>query len=176
MEALPAPQREVATLAIDNPVDPSSPEVLAAAPLLDARTFLSSTLAKSGIYPAIDPLPSTSRLMDPAIVGREHYDTARAVRHVLRTARDLLEGGEDGRERPFSAADRLVMARARKLQRFFTQPFAVAEAFTGRRGQVVPLAETIRGCQAVLAGAYDGVEDDALMWRGSIDEPAQRTA
>jgi RNA polymerase sigma factor (sigma-70 family) len=160
----------ICLLAIDNPIDPLAPAVVAASQCLDARTFLSFALARSGLYPAVDPLLSTSRLMDPAIVGQDHYEVACAVRRLLRECRDLQEGGADGKSRRLTASDRTLIARARKVQRFLTQPFAVAEAFTGRPGQIVPLTETIRGCKALLAGEYDGVEEEALMWRGPIDQ------
>jgi len=127
-------------------------------------------------YPAIDPLLSTSRIMDPAIIGRKHYDVACGVRDLLRRYREIQESAPDSKPRQLGAADLTLVARARKIQRFFSQPFAVAEAFTGRPGEVVPLAETIRACQALLAGAYDNVPEDAFMWRGTIDQVMARPA
>ncbi len=157
-------------LPIKDPIDVLSPEVLAATEMLDARVYLSFHLAKKGIWPAVDPLLSVSRLMDPAIVGQEHYELAMGVRQLLRRQRDLLEGAPDGQMRHLDADDLTLLARASKVQRFFSQPFAVAEPFTGRPGRVVPLAETIRACKALLAGAYDHLPEDAFTWRGTIDE------
>lgn len=156
-------------LPIDNPIDAASPAVLAASQLLDARAYLSSDLGRSGLWPAVDPLLSTSRLLDPAIVGPEHYDVACGARRLLRRYRELQESAPDGKTRQLTAEEIALIARARKVQRFFTQPFAVAAPFTGRPGQVVPLAETIRACEALLAGAYDDTPEGAFMWRGAID-------
>jgi RNA polymerase sigma factor (sigma-70 family) len=172
-----APEEEPRTLGassivflpIDNAIDIASPALLAASPLLDARISLSFTQGKTGIWPAVDPLLSTSRLMDPAGISIEHYEAARAVRELLRRQRDLLEGAPDGRLAPYTAEDRLLLSRARKLQRFFSQPFAVAAPFTKRSGQTVALADTIRSCRELLAGAYDDIPEDAFMWRGAID-------
>lgn len=165
----PAGAGQVIALPIDNSVDTSSPAVMAASALLDARTYLSANLGRSGIWPAVDPLLSTSRLMDPALIGQEYYEVARDVRALLRRYRELQEAAPDGQARPLSADDRTLIARARRMQRFFTQPFAVAEPFTGRAGQSVPLAETIRVCEALLSGAYDGVPEEAFLWRGTIE-------
>ena len=159
-------------LPIANAIDSASPAALAASPLLDARIFLSFTLAKKGVWPAIDPLLSTSRLMDPARISQSHYDAARAVRTLLRRQRDLLEGAPDGKPHEYTTEERLLIARARKVQQFFSQPFAVATAFTGRPGQVVPLEQTIRGYEALLAGHYDSVPEEALLWLGAL-LPAQ---
>ncbi len=166
----PSGAGQMICLPIKDPIDVLSLEVLAATELLDARICLSFHLAKRGIWPAVDPLLSVSRLMDPAIIGREHYDVAMGVRQLLRRQRDLLEGAPDGRTRHLDADDLTLLARASKVQRFFSQPFAVAEPFTGRPGRVVPLAETIRACKALLAGAYDYLPEDAFTWRGTIDE------
>lgn len=165
----PTGTNQIVFLPIDNSIDIASPAALAVSPLLDARIYLSVTLAKLGIWPAIDPLLSTSRLMDPAILGREHHDVARAVRDLLRRQRELLEGAPEGKLRAFTADERRLIARARKVQRFVSQPFAVAEEFTGRAGQVVPLAETLRACKALLDGHYDDVQEEAFMWRGALD-------
>jgi RNA polymerase sigma factor (sigma-70 family) len=167
----PSGTSQVICLPLDNPIDTTSPSVLTATGLLDARTYLSLPLAKSGIWPAVDPLLSTSRIMDPATIGQKHYDVARAARQLLRKTRELQEGVPDGRMPELTAADRILVTRARKLQRFFTQPFVVAEAFTGRPGQAVPLSETLRVCAALLAGAYDDTPEEEFMWRGTIDEP-----
>jgi RNA polymerase sigma factor (sigma-70 family) len=156
-------------LPIDNSIDMSSPAVLAVSPLLDARIFLSFTLARQGIWPAIDPLLSTSCRMDPTQIGGEHYDTARAVRDLLRRERDVLEGTPEGKSRDLTAEERGLIARARKARRFISQPFAVAAPFTGRPGHIVPLAETLRAYKAILAGQYDDVPEETFMWRGGLD-------
>jgi len=160
-------------LPIDNSIDASSPAVLAGSSLLDARTYLSFTLAKAGVWPAVDPLLSTSRLMDPAIVGQKHYEVARGVRDLLRRYRELQEGAPDGKTRTLSAEDRTLMARARRVQRFLTQPFFVAEPFTKRAGQYVSRADTVRGFKALLDGAYDDLPEDAFLWRGSIEQAVE---
>ena len=155
-------------LPLHTAIDRTSPAALAIAPFLDARIVLSFTLAKEGIWPALDPLESTSRLMDRAIIGPKHFEVARAIRDLLRHERDLLEGTPDGQIRDQTAEERDRISRARKVQRFCSQPFAVAEAFTGRKGQVVPHAETIRAYDAVLAGQYDALPDEAFLWRGGL--------
>jgi F-type H+-transporting ATPase subunit beta len=114
-------------------------------------------------------LLSTSRRLDPALIGGEHYDTARAVRELLRRERELLEATPDGKLGDLTAAERGLIARARKARRFISQPFAVAVAFTGRPGQVVPLAETLRAYKAILAGQYDDLPEEAFLWRGGLD-------
>ncbi len=159
-------------LPIDDAVDMAFPAVLAASALLDARICLSFALGKSGIWPAIDPLLSTSRLMDPAIIGHDHYEAAQGVRRLLRRYRELQESGQDGRPHALTDEDRVLVARARKVQRFFSQPFVVAEPFTRRPGRYVPLSETVRSFKALLEGAYDDLPDEAFMMRGSIDEVA----
>jgi len=161
-------------LPIDNPIDAASPAALAASSLLDARTYLSSALGKAGIWPAVDPLLSTSRLMDPAIIGQEHYDVARGVRDLLRHYRDLQEGAPDGAPRSLTPEDHMIVARARRVQRFLTQPFFVAEPFTGRASQYVSRAETIRGFKALLEGAYDDLPEDAFLWCGPIEQAVER--
>jgi F-type H+-transporting ATPase subunit beta len=155
-------------LPIENTVDDASAAALAVSPLLDARIYLSLTLAKRGIWPAIDPLLSVSRQMDPTIIGMDHYEVAHAARDLLRSERDLLEAAPDGRPRDLSDADRGLIARARKAQRFFSQPFAVATPFTGRPGQVVPLTETLRAYKALLAGEYDDLPEEVFAWRGTL--------
>lgn len=163
-------------LPIDDSIDAASPAVLAASPLLDARTYFSATLGRSGLWPSIDPLLSTSRLLDPTIVGKEHYAVAADVRQLLRRYRDLQEGGLDGQGRSHSAGDRALIARARRVQKFLTQPFAVAAPFTGRPGEVVPFTETLRDCMALLAGAYDDVPEETLIWRGALNRTSAHVA
>ena len=137
---------------------------------LDATTVLSRSIAELGIYPAVDPLDSSSRILDPHILGREHYETARAVQKVLEKYRQLQDviavlGMEE-----LSVEDRTVVNRARRIQRFLSQPFHVAENFTGMQGRYVPLKETIRSFQAILAGDVDDLPEQAFLFCGGIDE------
>ena len=137
---------------------------------LDATTVLSRQIAELGIYPAVDPLDSTSRIVDPHIIGEEHYEVARGVQEVLQKYKELQDiiailGMEE-----LSDEDKLVVARARKIQRFLSQPFFVAEAFTGTPGKYVPLKETIRGFKEILEGKHDDVPESAFYMVGSIDE------
>ncbi len=137
---------------------------------LDAITVLSRQIVELGIYPAVDPLDSTSRLLDPRVVGKKHYDTARRVQEVLQRYRELQDiiaiMGID----ELSAEDRLTVARARKVQRFLSQPFFVAKGFTGTEGKYVPISETIRGFDEILSGKYDHLDEAAFYMKGSIDE------
>jgi len=131
---------------------------------------LSRDIASQGIYPAIDPLDSTSRQLDPLVVGQEHYGIARSVQNVLQRYKELKDiiailGMDE-----LSEEDKLVVYRARKIQRFFSQPFHVAEVFTGAPGKYVPLKETIRGFKGILAGEYDHLPEQAFYMVGSIDE------
>ena len=137
---------------------------------LDATTVLSRSIAELGIYPAVDPLDSTSRILDPAVIGKEHYDTARAVQSVLEKYRQLQDiiavlGMDE-----LGAEDRAVVSRARRIQRFLSQPFHVAEAFTGMEGKYVRLADTIKGFQAILGGDVDDLPEQAFLMCGGIDE------
>ena len=137
---------------------------------LDATTVLSRQIAELGIYPAVDPLDSTSRIMDPNIIGQEHYETARAVQEVLQRYKELQDiiailGMEE-----LSEDDKLVVARARKIQRFFSQPFFVAEQFTGMTGKYVPIKETIRGFKEIVAGKHDDLPEAAFFMVGTIEE------
>jgi F-type H+-transporting ATPase subunit beta len=123
-----------------------------------------------GIYPAVDPLASTSRILDPLIVGQEHYDTAQQVKGVLQRFKDLQDiiailGIDE-----LSDEDKLTVARARKIQRFLSQPFHVAEQFTGRAGKYVKLADTIRGFQEIVAGKHDEIPEQAFYMQGTIEE------
>jgi F-type H+-transporting ATPase subunit beta len=136
---------------------------------LDATTVLSRQIAELGIYPAVDPLDSTSRMLDPRILGEEHYRVAREVQRVLQTYKSLQDiiailGMDE-----LSEEDKLTVSRARKIQRFFSQPFHVAEVFTGRPGVFVPLEETIRGFSEIVAGKHDDVPEAAFYMVGSID-------
>ena len=137
---------------------------------LDATTVLSRQIAELGIYPAVDPLDSTSRIMDPNIIGQEHYETARAVQEVLQRYKELQDiiailGMEE-----LSDDDKLVVARARKIQRFFSQPFFVAEQFTGMTGKYVPIRETIKGFKEIVAGKHDDLPEAAFFMVGTIEE------
>ncbi|MCX5797225.1 MAG: F0F1 ATP synthase subunit beta [Elusimicrobia bacterium] len=137
---------------------------------LDATTVLSRQLTELGIYPAVDPLDSTSRILDPKIVGAEHYSVARSVQKVLQRYRDLQDiiailGIDE-----LSDEDKLVVARARKIQKFLSQPFFVAQQFTGRPGKYVKLKDTIAGFRDLVAGKYDSLPEQAFYMVGSIDE------
>jgi F-type H+-transporting ATPase subunit beta len=137
---------------------------------LDATTVLSRAISELGIYPAVDPLDSTSTMLTPAIVGDEHYATARAVQQTLQRYKDLQDiiailGMDE-----LSEDDRLAVARARKIQRFLSQPFFVAAQFTGRSGKYVPLKETIAGFREILSGALDDLPEQAFYMCGNIEE------
>ncbi|HNC74889.1 MAG TPA: F0F1 ATP synthase subunit beta, partial [Elusimicrobiota bacterium] len=141
---------------------------------LDATTVLSRQIAELGIYPAVDPLDSTSRILDPKIVGQEHYDTARAVQRVLQRYRDLQDiiailGIDE-----LSEEDKLLVARARKIQKFLSQPFHVAEQFTGIPGRYVALKDTIRGFRELVDGKWDHLPEQAFFMVGGIEEAAEK--
>jgi len=141
---------------------------------LDATTVLSRSIAELGIYPAVDPLDSTSRSLDPRIVGEEHYTTAREVQRVLQTYKSLQDiiailGMDE-----LSEEDKLVVARARKIQRFLSQPFHVAEVFTGFPGVFVPIADTVRSFKAIVAGEYDYLPEAAFYMVGTIEESVKK--
>jgi F-type H+-transporting ATPase subunit beta len=141
---------------------------------LDAKTVLSRAIAELGIYPAVDPLDSSSRILDPLVVGDEHYDTARAVQATLQRYKDLQDiiailGMEE-----LSDDDKLAVARARKIQRFLSQPFFVAEQFTGMKGKYVEVKDTIRGFQEILAGKHDDLPEQAFYMVGSIEEAIEK--
>ena len=137
---------------------------------LDATTVLSRSIAELGIYPAVDPLDSTSRILDPAVIGRKHYETARAVQSVLEKYRQLQDiiavlGMDE-----LGAEDRAIVGRARRIQRFLSQPFHVAENFTGMEGRYVKIEDTIKGFQAILGGDVDDLPEQAFLLCGTIDE------
>ncbi|MCT4607185.1 MAG: F0F1 ATP synthase subunit beta [Marinisporobacter sp.] len=141
---------------------------------LDAQTVLSRAITELGIYPAVDPLDSNSRIMDPEIIGEEHYSVARKVQEVLQRYKELQDiiailGMDE-----LSDEDKLLVARARKVQRFFSQPFSVAEAFTGMEGKYVPLKETIRGFKEILEGKHDDLPESSFLFVGSIDEAVEK--
>jgi F-type H+-transporting ATPase subunit beta len=137
---------------------------------LDATTVLSRGISEKGIYPAVDPLDSTSRILDPAIVGEEHYQVARDVQEVLQRYKELQDiiailGMDE-----LSDEDKITVARARKMQSFFSQPFNVAEQFTGLEGKYVPLKETVRGFKEILEGKHDNLPESAFLYVGTIEE------
>ena len=143
---------------------------------LDATTVLSRQIAELGIYPAVDPLDSTSRILDPQVIGDEHYAVARSVQYVLQKYKDLQDiiailGMDE-----LSEEDKLVVARARKIQRFLSQPFHVAEAFTGTPGVYVELKDTIKGFQEIVGGKYDDLPEQAFYMVGTIDEAIEKAA
>jgi len=137
---------------------------------LDATTVLSRNIASLGIYPAVDPLDSTSRILSPEVVGNEHYEVARQVQGILQRYKELQDiiaiMGMD----ELSDEDKLIVARARKVQRFLSQPFSVAEQFTGMEGKYVPLKETIRGFKEIIEGKHDDLPESAFLFVGTIDE------
>ena len=137
---------------------------------LDATTVLSRNIASQGIYPAVDPLESTSRILSPEVVGEEHYQVARAVQQILQRYNELQDiiaiMGMD----ELSDEDKLTVSRARKIQRFLSQPFAVAEQFTGNLGKYVPLKETVRGFRAIINGECDALPESAFLYVGTIEE------
>lgn len=141
---------------------------------LDATTVLSRNIASLGIYPAVDPLESTSRILAPEIVGKEHYETARAVQTILQRYNELQDiiaiMGMD----ELSEEDKRIVQRARKVQRFLSQPFSVAEQFTGMEGKYVPLKETIRGFKEIIEGLHDDLPESAFLFVGSIDEAVEK--
>ncbi len=143
---------------------------------LDATTVLSRAIASQGIYPAVDPLDSTSRILSPDVVGREHYEVAREVQRVLQRYKELQDiiaiMGMD----ELSEEDKITVSRARKVQRFLSQPFSVAEQFTGMVGRYVPLKETLRGFRAILNGECDDLPESAFLFAGTIEEVREKAA
>ena len=154
--------------------DITDPAPAAAMAHLDATTVLDRRIVARGIYPAVDPLASTSRILDPAIVGEEHYQVARRVQEILQRYKDLQDiiailGIEE-----LSPEDRTVVERARRIERFMSQPFFVAETFTGRPGKYVPIRETIRGFKEIAEGKHDDLPEQAFYMVGAIDEAVAR--
>jgi F-type H+-transporting ATPase subunit beta len=143
---------------------------------LDATIALERSIVEKGIYPAVDPLTSTSRILDPNIVGADHYNTAREVQRVLQRYKDLQDiiailGIDE-----LSEDDKLIVARARKIERFFSQPFFVAERFTGIEGRYVPLNQTVDGFAEILAGKGDDLPEQAFMMAGTIEDVREKAA
>jgi F-type H+-transporting ATPase subunit beta len=141
---------------------------------LDATTNLSRAISELGIYPAVDPLASTSRILDPNVIGHDHYDTAQQIKQILQRYKDLQDiiailGIDE-----LSEDDRLTVARARKVQRFLSQPFHVAEQFTGFKGKYVKLADSIRSFKEILEGKHDSIPEQAFYMQGTIDDVLER--
>jgi F-type H+-transporting ATPase subunit beta len=154
--------------------DYSDPAPVATFTHLDATIALERSISEKGIYPAVDPLASTSRILDPKLVGEEHYTTAREVQRVLQRYKDLQDiiailGVDE-----LSEDDKLIVSRARKIERFFSQPFYVAAQFTGREGRYVPLRETVRGFREILDGKHDDLPEGAFMMVGTIEEAVEQ--
>ena len=141
---------------------------------LDSTTNLSRPIAEKGIYPAVDPLASTSRIMDPLYIGQEHYDVARKVQQILQRYKDLQDIISILGMDELSEEDKIIVRRARKIERFLSQPFHVAEAFTGLQGKYVKIEETVRSFREVVDGNYDHLPESAFMYVGSIEEAAER--
>jgi F-type H+-transporting ATPase subunit beta len=143
---------------------------------LDATTNLSRQIAELGIYPAVDPLASTSRILDPRVLGEEHYAVARSVKQILQRYKDLQDiiailGIDE-----LSEDDKLTVTRARKLQRFLSQPFFVAEQFTGFKGKYVPIADTVKGFKEIVEGKHDELPEQAFYMVGTIEEAVEKAA
>jgi F-type H+-transporting ATPase subunit beta len=155
----------------DDLTDPSPATTFAH---LDSTVTLSRSIASLGIYPAVDPLDSTSRQMDPQVIGNEHYETAQRVQQTLQKYKELKDiiailGMDE-----LSEEDKQAVTRARKIERFFSQPFHVAEVFTGSPGKYVPLKDTIRGFKAIVDGEYDHLPEQAFYMVGGIDEAVEK--
>ena len=155
----------------DDLTDPSPATTFAH---LDATVVLSRQIAELGIYPAIDPLDSTSRQLDPLVIGQEHYNVARSVQGTLQRYKELRDiiailGMDE-----LSEEDKLTVSRARKIQRFLSQPFFVAEVFTGSPGKYVPLKDTIAGFKGIIEGEYDHIPEQAFYMVGTIDEALEK--
>jgi F-type H+-transporting ATPase subunit beta len=143
---------------------------------LDATTNLSRAIVELGIYPAVDPLASTSRILDPLVVGEEHYNTAQSVKQILQRYKDLQDiiailGIDE-----LSDEDKLTVSRARKIQKFLSQPFNVAEPFTGRKGKYVKVADTIRGFKEIVEGKHDAIQEQAFYMQGTIEDVLEAAA
>jgi len=155
----------------DDPTDPAPATTFA---FLDATTYLERRIFVRGIYPAVDPLASTSRILDPRIVGEEHYEVARGVQQVLQRYKELQDiiailGVDE-----LSDEDKLTVARARKIENFLSQPFFVAEVFTGRPGRYVPVGETVRGFKEIIEGKHDDLPEQAFYMVGTIEEAVEQ--
>jgi len=155
----------------DDPTDPAPANTFQH---LDAFIYLERSISEKGIYPAVDPLASNSRLLDPQIIGEKHFAVARRVQSILQRNRELQDiiailGVEE-----LSEEDRQIVSRARRIERFLSQPFLVAEPFTGKPGNVTPLAETIRSFEELCDGKWDHLPESAFMYVGVIEEAAEQ--
>jgi F-type H+-transporting ATPase subunit beta len=153
-------------LSAEDPVDPGTTEAA-----FDATTYMILERAKQGLYPAVDLLRSTARLLDPAVVGQRHYDVAQGVRELLRRAYQWEVAGAGAQ---LGEDDRRLLARARKIDRFFTQPFYIAEPYTKKRGEYVRLEETVQAFADLLDGKYDDLPEDAFLYCGAIDQAVEK--
>jgi F-type H+-transporting ATPase subunit beta len=154
--------------------DPTDPAPATAFGQLDAFLYLERSISEKGIYPAVDPLASSSRILDPHYVGQRHYQCARQVQTTLQRYRELQDiiailGVDELAEQ-----DKLTVHRARRIERFLSQPFLVAEVFTGKPGEITPLAETIRSFEEICAGKWDHLPEDAFMYVGPIEQAEQQ--
>jgi len=141
---------------------------------LDATTVLSRQISELGIYPAVDPLDSTSRILEPSIVGHDHYNVAKEVKEILQGYKDLQDIINILGMDELSEDDKLVVRRARRIQRFLSQPFSVAEQFTGMQGKYVKLEDTIRGFREIIDGKHDSLPESAFMYVGTIEEAVEK--
>ena len=154
--------------------DLTDPAPAAAFAHLDATTVLSRQISELGIYPAVDPLDSTSRILEPGILGQKHYDVAKNCKEILQHYKDLQDIINILGMDELSDEDKIVVRRARRIQRFFSQPFHVAEQFTGYKGKYVKLADTIRGFKGIIDGKYDELPESAFMYVGTIEEAVEK--
>ncbi|HEX2868068.1 MAG TPA: F0F1 ATP synthase subunit beta [Ignavibacteriales bacterium] len=154
--------------------DLTDPAPAAAFAHLDATTVLSRQISELGIYPAVDPLESSSRILEPGIVGQEHYDVARKVKEILQSYKDLQDIINILGMDELSEEDKITVRRARRIQRFFSQPFHVAEQFTGYKGRYVKLEDTIRSFKGIINGEYDDLPEAAFMYVGTIEEAVEK--
>jgi F-type H+-transporting ATPase subunit beta len=154
--------------------DLTDPAPAAAFAHLDATTVLSRQISELGIYPAVDPLESTSRILEPGVIGQEHYDVARRCKEILQHYKDLQDIINILGMDELSDEDKTVVRRARRIQRFFSQPFHVAEQFTGYKGKYVKLEDTIRGFKGIIDGHYDDLPESAFMYVGTIEEAVEK--
>jgi len=150
--------------------DPTDPAPATAFSQLDAFVYLERSISEKGIYPAVDPLASNSRILDPQYVGERHFNCARRVQTILQRYRELQDiiailGVDE-----LAEEDKLVVHRARRLERFLSQPFLVAEVFTGKPGEITPIADTIRSFEEICDGKWDHLSEDAFMYVGSIEQ------
>lgn len=154
--------------------DLTDPAPAAAFAHLDATTVLSRQISELGIYPAVDPLDSTSRILEPGVIGQEHYDVAKFCKEILQHYKDLQDIINILGMDELSDEDKTIVRRARRIQRFFSQPFFVAEQFTGHKGKYVKLEETIRGFKGIIDGKYDDLPEAAFMYVGTIEEAVEK--